>query len=55
MAESSANYWIHALLPILDETLGFVHAKPVRGKNIEEILKEFPELKEFGIVKTPFY
>jgi len=44
-------YGIHRLLPLLDQTLGFAHMRPKRGKgrSLEEILEEFPELKELGI------
>lgn len=49
--DSRACEWIHRLLPLLDKTLGFAHVKPKRGsgRSLEEILVEFPELKEFGI------
>lgn len=43
--------WVHRLLPILDKTMGFAHSKPKRGRgrNLEEVLRLFPELKEFGL------
>jgi hypothetical protein len=30
MTDSGAHYWVHVLMPILDKTLGFTHAKPNR-------------------------
>jgi hypothetical protein len=50
IAESSACYWIHILMPILDKSLGVMHTIPKRGKNVAEILKEYPELQEMGIL-----
>lgn len=49
--DSRACDWVHRLLPLLDETLGFAYMRPKRGRgrSLEEILLEFPELKEFGI------
>lgn len=49
--DSRACDWIHRLLPLLDETLGFTHTRPRRanGRSLEEILIEYPELKEFGL------
>jgi hypothetical protein len=49
--DSRACDWTHRLLPILDTTLGFAHVRPKRanGRSLEEILTEFPELKELGI------
>lgn len=49
--DSRACQWVHRLLPILDQVMGFAHTRPKRGngRSLEEILKEFPELKEFGI------
>lgn len=49
--DSRACEWIQRLLPLLDETCGFAHAKPKRGygRSLEEILEEIPELREFGI------
>jgi len=51
MAESRSCEWIHRLLPILDEAMGFAHMKPKRGRgrNLEEILRDFPEIAELGI------
>ena len=50
IAESSANYWIHVLMPILEKTLEKTYSIPKRGKNVAEILKLFPELREIGIL-----
>jgi len=49
--DSRACEWTKRLLPVLDRACGFSHVRPRRenGRSIEEILKEFPELKEFGI------
>jgi hypothetical protein len=51
MAESRSCEWIHRLLPILDEAMDFAHVKPKRGRgrNLEEILRDFPEIAELGI------
>lgn len=53
LAESKACKWVHRLLPLLDEALGFAHQRPdrkKRGRNLEELLRDFPELKELGIL-----
>lgn len=49
--ESRACEWVHRLLPLLDKTMGYTHQRPIRGRgrNLEEILTEFPELSEYGI------
>lgn len=49
--DSRACQWVHRLLPILDQVTGFAHTRPRRGngRSLDEILREFPELKEFGI------
>lgn len=49
--DSRACTWAGRLLPLLDQALGFTHDRPQRGKgrSLEEILAEFPELQEFGI------
>lgn len=49
--DSRACEWIQRLLPLLDQACGYMHMKPKRGngRSLEEILLEFPELKEFGI------
>lgn len=51
--EGNTCIWVHRLLPLLDSALGFVHKKPARkhrGRNLEELLQDFPELKELGIL-----
>jgi hypothetical protein len=53
LAESKSCKWVHRLLPLLDEALGFAHKSPdrkKRGRNLEELLRDFPELKELGIL-----
>lgn len=52
MAESKACKWVKVLLPVLDEALEQKHVRPkrARGRSLEEIIKEFPELKEMGIL-----
>lgn len=49
--ESRACDWVQRLLPLLDKAMGYTHKRPKRGagRNLEEILAEFPELKEYGI------
>lgn len=51
-SETAACGWFHRLLPALDQALGYAHVKPSRkhGRNLEEILTEFPELREFGLL-----
>ena len=51
--EGNTCIWVHRLLPLLDEALGFAHRRPARrqrGRNLEELLRDFPELKELGIL-----
>jgi hypothetical protein len=52
MAESKACKWVGILLPVLDAALGESHARPKRatGRSLEEIIEEFPELQELGIL-----
>jgi hypothetical protein len=52
MAESKACKWVGILLPVLDAALGRSHVRPKRatGRSLEEIIKEFPELKELGVL-----
>lgn len=52
LSEGKTCLWLHRLLPILDDTLGIVHERPHRhrGRSLDEILQEFPELKELGIL-----
>jgi len=49
--DSRACEWVGRLLPLLDKTMGYAHSKPRRGhgRSLDEILEEFPELREFGI------
>ncbi len=51
LTEGRACEWINRLLPILDEAMGYAHKRPKRerGRNLEEILKDFPELRDLGI------
>jgi len=52
MAESKACKWVGILLPLLDAALGQSHMRPKRAKghSLEEIIEEFPELKELGVL-----
>lgn len=52
IAESKACKWVGILLPVLDAALGQSHMRPKRakGRSLEEIIEEFPELKELGIL-----
>lgn len=52
MGESKACKWVGLLLPLLDAALGESHARPKRakGRSLEEMIEEFPELKELGIL-----
>lgn len=52
MAESRACTWVGALLPVLDAALGSAHVRPKRakGRSLEEIIEEFPELVELGVI-----
>jgi len=52
MAESKACTWVGVLLPVLDAAMGEIHVRPKRatGRSLEEIIEEFPELKELGIL-----
>ncbi len=52
MAESKACKWVGMLLPVLDTALGQSHVRPKRakGRSLEEIIEEFPELKELGVL-----
>lgn len=52
MAESKACKWVGILLPVLDMALESAHVRPkrARGRSLEEIIAEFPELVEFGIL-----
>jgi hypothetical protein len=52
MAESKACKWVGILLPVLDAAMGEIHVRPkrARGRSLEEIIEEFPELKELGVL-----
>jgi hypothetical protein len=52
LVESKACTWVKILLPVLDATLGQIHVRPRRAKarSLEDILKEFPDLKELGVL-----
>lgn len=52
--ESVANRWVHRLTPILERTLAFTMVLPKRkaggrprGRTLDEIITEFPDLKDF--------
>jgi hypothetical protein len=52
IAESKACTWVGTLLPVLDAAMGEIHVRPkrARGRSLEEIIEEFPELKELGVL-----
>lgn len=52
MAESKACTWVKILLPVLDAALEHKHVRPKRatGRTLENIIEEFPELKEIGVL-----
>lgn len=52
MNESAACDWAGKLLPILDASLGSANVRPRRahGRSLEEIIEEFPELVELGVI-----
>lgn len=52
MAESKACTWVKVLLPVLDVALEQKHVRPKRARrrSLEEIIEEFPELKELGVL-----
>ena len=52
LVESKACTWVKILLPVLDATLGQIHVRPRRakGRSLEELIAEFPELKELGVL-----
>ena len=59
MDESLANRWIHRLTPVLEKTLEFKLVLPKhkgggrpRGRTLDEIISEFPDLKDFLIDAT---
>jgi hypothetical protein len=52
MVESKACKWVGILLPALDAAMGEIHVRPKRatGRSLEDIIAEFPELKELGVL-----
>jgi hypothetical protein len=56
IAESKTCQWVGILPPILDATLDRSHVRPKRaqeraqGRSLEEIIEEFPERKEIGVL-----
>jgi DDE superfamily endonuclease/Helix-turn-helix of DDE superfamily endonuclease len=52
IAESKACKWVGILLPVVQAALGQSHMRPKRakGRSLEEIIEEFPELKELGVL-----
>jgi len=52
MAESKACKWVGILLPVLDAAMGAIPVRPKRatGRSLEEIIADFPELKELGVL-----
>lgn len=52
VAESRACTWVGTLLPVLDAALGSANVRPkrARGRSLEEIIEEFPELEELGVL-----
>lgn len=50
LSEGRANIWIHTLLPVLEEALGYALQLPKRGKSWDEIIEKYPELRELGVL-----
>jgi hypothetical protein len=52
IAESKACTWVGVLLPVLDAAMEEIHVRPKRakGRSLEQIIEEFPELKELGVL-----
>lgn len=52
MAESRSCTWVDTLLPVLEASLGSAHVLPKRtkGRTLEEVIAEFPELEELGVL-----
>ena len=52
IAESKACKWVGILLPVVEAAVGQSHMRPKRakGRSLEEIIEEFPELKELGVL-----
>jgi hypothetical protein len=52
MSEGRACTWVDTLLPVLETSLGSAHVMPKRskGRSLEEVIAEFPELAELGVL-----
>lgn len=54
LSESNACLWVHEYLPLLDKALNYAHKRPLRraprGRNLEELIRDFPELVELGLL-----
>lgn len=52
VSEGRACEWAGKLLPVLDAALGSAHVRPKRakGRSLEEIIEDFPELVELGVI-----
>ena len=64
LSESNACLWVSEYLPLLDKALEYAHKRPVHrgggsnggggqrqhGRNFEELIRDFPELVELGIL-----
>jgi hypothetical protein len=52
LSESRTCTLVKILLPVLDAALGSAHVRPKRakGRSLEEIIAEFPELIELGVL-----
>lgn len=46
--ESNANRWIHRLIPLVNQALDYEHVLPKRGRgrSLDEIIAEYPDLKD---------
>lgn len=46
--ESNANRWIHRLVPLVNQALDYEHVLPKRGRgrSLDEIIAEYPDLKD---------
>lgn len=46
--EATANRWIHRLTPLLNQALDYDHVLPKRsrGRSLDEIIAEYPDLKD---------
>jgi hypothetical protein len=52
VVESKACTWVGLLLPVLDAALGQIQVRPKRaqGRSLEELIEEFPELQDLGVL-----